>query len=78
LLGAGSATLTSGVWAVNIASAARYFALFYEAWLGEGQSRAAAHRAACRELRAAGGALAHPYHWAPFILTAATLAGDVL
>lgn len=78
LLGAGTATLTSGVWAVNIASAARYFALFYDAWLGEGQSRAAAHRAACRALRADGGALAHPYHWAPFILTVATLAGDVL
>ena len=77
LLGAGSATLVAALWAVNIESARRYMSLFHNAWLAGGQSRAEAHRTACRKLRADGGALAHPYHWAPFILTASTLSGDI-
>ena len=77
LLGAGSATLVAALWAVNIESARRYMSLFHNAWLADGQSRAEAHRTACRKLRADGGAFAHPYHWAPFILTASTLSGDI-
>jgi hypothetical protein len=77
VLGAGCTTLVSAVWAVNILSARRYFALFHRAWLADGQDRAAAHRTACRALRAEDGPYAHPFHWAPFIFTTATLAGDV-
>jgi hypothetical protein len=76
VLGAGCTALVSAVWAVNILSTRRYFTYFHHAWLAEGQSRAAAHRTACRALRAEGGPYSHPYHWAPFILTAATLTGD--
>jgi hypothetical protein len=76
VLGAGCAALVSAVWAVDIVSARRYFDVFNRTWL-QGQSRAAAHRAACRTIRAEGGAYSHPYHWAPFILTAASLTGDI-
>jgi len=78
VLSAGAASLTAALWSVDIPSASDFFARFYETWLGEGQSRAAAHRAACRALRAQGGPRAHPYHYAPFVLTVATLEGDVV
>lgn len=76
-LAAGSASLLAASWSVDIDSAQRFFALFYDEWLGRGRSRAAAHRAACCALRQAGGAMAHPYHWAPFTLTIGTLEGDI-
>jgi hypothetical protein len=75
--GAGTSSLVATAWNVDIPSAGRFFARFYEAWLAGGMTRAAAHRHAATALRNEGGAFAHPYHWAPFVLSLATLEGDV-
>jgi hypothetical protein len=75
--GAGTSSLIATAWNVDIPSAGRFFARFYEFWLKDGMSRAAAHRHAAMALRDEGGAFAHPYHWAPFVLSLATLEGDV-
>ena len=75
--GAGTSSLIATAWNVDIPSAGRFFARFYECWLKDGMSRAAAHRHAAMALRDEGGAFAHPYHWAPFVLSLATLEGDV-
>jgi hypothetical protein len=77
LFGAGASSLVAAAWNVDIPSAARFFARFYDAWLERGMTRAAAHRHAVTVLRNEGGAFAHPYHWAPFVLSVATLEGDV-
>ena len=78
LLGTGAASLCCAAWSVYIPSARRYFEHFYDAWLKGGESRAAAHRAACLALRAESRPFAHPYHWAPFSLTIGTAEGDVV
>jgi CHAT domain-containing protein len=75
--GAGTSSLVATAWNVDIPSAGRFFTRFYDAWLKGGMTRAAAHRHAACALRNEGGALAHPYHWAPFVLSFATLEGDV-
>jgi hypothetical protein len=77
LFGAETSSLIATAWNVDIASARRFFARFYDAWLTGGITRAAAHRQAATALRSEGGAFAHPYHWAPFVLSLATLEGDV-
>lgn len=81
LLGAGCASMMAAVWAVDITSAQMFAKAFHRAWLTKETarlSRADAYRTACRELRAKGGAYAHPFHWAPFVLTTTSLAGDVV
>jgi CHAT domain-containing protein len=75
--GARTACLIATAWNVDIPSAGRFFARFYDAWLNGGMTRAAAHRHAAMALRNEGGPFAHPYHWAPFVLSVATLEGDV-
>jgi CHAT domain-containing protein len=74
---AGTASMISAAWNVDIPSAGRFLTSFYDAWLGCGMTRAAAHRHAAMALRNEGGAFAHPYHWAPFMIGAATLEGDI-
>ena len=78
VLSAQTASLVAASWTVSGPSSSRWFAHFYAAWLGEGQSRAQAHRTACLALRAERAHYTHPCHWAPFVLYAATLDGDVL
>ncbi len=73
----GAASVVAASWSVNIPSAARWCDHFYAAWLRRGLSRAMAHREACLALRAEGGGLDHPAHWAPFVLYTATLEGDI-
>jgi CHAT domain-containing protein len=77
VLGAGAASLTAALWSVDIPSASDFYARFYAEWLGDHQNRAVAHARACRALRAQAGPRAHPYHYAPFVLTASTLEGDI-
>ncbi|CCE07939.1 hypothetical protein BRAS3843_2490004 [Bradyrhizobium sp. STM 3843] len=74
--GAGTSSLIATAWNVDIPSAGRFFARFYDAWLKGEMSRAAACRHAALALRNEGGPFAHPYHWAPFVLSLATLEGD--
>lgn len=78
LLSAGASSIAAASWTVEIGSAARWCDYFYEAWLGQGQSRAQAHRTACLALRAEGGAFAHPCHWAAFVLYSGTIRGDAV
>jgi hypothetical protein len=78
LLSAGTASLVAASWNVDAPSAARWCNYFYEAWWEKKQSRAQAHRTACLALRKEGGAFAHPCYWAPFVLYAGTLEGDIV
>ncbi len=64
-LGAGARSVAASLWPADDAAAAALMARFY-GLLTQGMSRAAALRAAQRDLRAE---YPHPYHWAAFTLT---------
>jgi CHAT domain-containing protein len=75
--GAGTSSLVATAWNVDIPSAGRFFARFYDAWLAGRIALDDSPIHAATALRSNGGAFSHPYHWAPFVLSLTTLEGDV-
>jgi CHAT domain-containing protein len=65
---AGASRVLATAWHVEDASTRALLVRVYDGWLKDGLSVAAALRRAQREQIAAGGPLAHPYHWAAFTL----------
>ena len=65
---AGSNAVVASLWNVNDASTARLMRPFYES-LSEGAAIDQALRSAKVALLDGGGRLAHPYFWAPFVVT---------
>jgi CHAT domain-containing protein len=67
-LASGAGGVVASLWAVSDESTSELMAAFYDEMLGE-------KRSACRALRKgrvaliAGGEYAHPFYWAPFVLT---------
>lgn len=67
---AGARAVLASLWPVSDRSTADLMARFYRR-LAAGERKAAALAHAQRELIEAGGAFAHPYHWAGFVLSGA-------
>jgi CHAT domain-containing protein/tetratricopeptide (TPR) repeat protein len=65
---AGAPTLIASLWEVDDAATAELMGAFYEAWQGQGVSRAEALRAAQEQLRNSEN-YASPYFWAAFSLS---------
>ena len=69
LMQAGAGSLLVSHWNVSAALAAAFVERFYQRWLGDRGTRAAAWRGTIAELRAEKGRLSDPYCWAAFSLT---------
>jgi len=67
ILQTGATSVLASAWHVDVESSGEYTETFYEAWLSGGHI-GQAHQKAMTAMKVRGGALAHPYHWSPFIL----------
>jgi CHAT domain-containing protein len=66
---AGVKSTLASLWSVNDAATAKLVTQFYKYWHNERFSKARALQKAQQELIALGKKYAHPYYWAPFILS---------
>jgi CHAT domain-containing protein len=66
---AGVKSSLASLWAVNDAATVKLVTKFYEYWHNFGLSKAEALQKAQQELIALGKKYAHPYYWAPFVLS---------
>ena len=68
---AGASSLVVSLWSVSDSSTAVLMQHFYDEMIGNGQSKSGALQSAKLALLEEPGT-AHPFHWAPFVLTGAT------